>query len=55
MHREFGVALAGVIVVFWRKVPMCTLQFYFGKLAAGYCSVLRQLKSTFPTPPKKEF
>jgi len=39
------------LLVFWRKVPMYTLQFHFGKSAAGYCSTEKHL----PNIPEKAY
>ena len=43
-ETEFLQLLQEPVRVFWRKVPMFTLQFYFGKSAAGCTVVFGQAK-----------
>ena len=49
-EMEFLELLLESACVFWRKVPMCTLQCYFGKSATGYCSLWQAKKRLHYTP-----
>ena len=54
-ETEFLELLLEPACVFWRKVPMCTLQFYFGKSATGYCSLWASQKAPSPHPQEGLF
>ena len=52
---EFLQLLLEPVCIFWRKVPMFTLQFYFGKSAADYCSLWASQKVPDHTPKNASF
>ena len=49
-ETEFLQLLQEPFCVFWRKAPLFTVEFYFGKSAAGYCSLWASQKAPGPHP-----
>ena len=54
-ETEFFPLLLEPVCVYWRKVPICTFQFYFGKLATFVSSEQMQLCFKFPKTKSRKW